>query len=80
MPTIFVWNHYRFYFFSNEGLEPPHVHIDKGSGTAKFWLSPVKLASSARFRDNELIMLEKQVRKERDMLLKAWYDYFENHR
>lgn len=64
MPTIFFWNNYRFYFFSNEGQEPPHIHIDKGRGTAKFWLSPVKLASSAGFRDNKLLLLEKQVRKE----------------
>ncbi len=29
MPTVLVWNGYRFYFFSNEGFEPPHIHVDK---------------------------------------------------
>ncbi|HJU31624.1 MAG TPA: DUF4160 domain-containing protein [Hyphomicrobiaceae bacterium] len=43
MPTILRWNGYRFYFFSNERDEPPHMHIDKGGNSAKFWLLPVGL-------------------------------------
>ncbi len=35
VPTVLRWNGYRFYFFSNEGAEPPHIHIDKGGSTAK---------------------------------------------
>ena len=38
MPTVLRWNGYRFYFFSNEGFEPPHIHVDKGEFSAKFWL------------------------------------------
>jgi hypothetical protein len=32
MPTIFLWNGYRFYFYSNEGRprEGRHIHIRKG--------------------------------------------------
>src|SRR5258708_4053139 len=30
----------RFFFFSNEGNEPPHIHIEDGDGYAKFWLDP----------------------------------------
>lgn len=44
MPTILRWNGYRFYFFSNEGAEPPHIHIDKAGNSAKYWLQPVALA------------------------------------
>ena len=39
MPTVLRWNGYRFYFFSNEGHEPPHVHIDKAGRSCKFWLA-----------------------------------------
>lgn len=33
MPTVLRWKGYRFYFFSNEGSEPPHIHIDKDGNT-----------------------------------------------
>jgi Domain of unknown function (DUF4160) len=36
MPTVLRGNGYRFYFFSNEGYEPPHIHVDKESNSAKF--------------------------------------------
>ncbi|MBX7115888.1 MAG: DUF4160 domain-containing protein [Myxococcaceae bacterium] len=26
MPTLLVIEGFRFFFFSNEGMEPPHVH------------------------------------------------------
>ena len=29
----------RFFFYSNEGSEPPHVHVESGDGTAKLWLT-----------------------------------------
>ena len=49
MPTILVVEGFRFYFFSNEGTEPAHVHVEKGDGTAKFWLQPVELVHSDGF-------------------------------
>ncbi|MHB1099210.1 MAG: DUF4160 domain-containing protein [Burkholderiales bacterium] len=27
-------------------MEPPHIHVDTGSGECKFWLEPVRLARS----------------------------------
>jgi hypothetical protein len=27
---------YRFYFYSHESSEPPHVHVDRSGSTAKF--------------------------------------------
>mgnify|MGYP002134649468 CR=1 FL=1 len=80
MPTVLHWNGYRFYFFSHEGEEPPHIHIDKAGHSAKFWLNPVKLASSSGFKDNALRDLEKKVRTERQQFLKAWHGYFKNQR
>jgi len=54
MPTIFLWNGYRFYFFSNEGNEPPHVHVSKGGSAAKFWLTDGSLAYNDNFKHNEI--------------------------
>ena len=53
MPTVLRWAGYRFDFFSNEGYEPPHIHVDKAGNSVKFWLVPVRLArnsGSARAR------------------------------
>ena len=45
VPTLLLVDGYRFFFFSNEGTEPPHVHVERGDGYAKFWLEPVELST-----------------------------------
>ena len=79
MPTVLRWNGYRFYFFSNEGTEPPHIHIDKGGSTAKFWLEPVALARNIGFSQAVLGILEAKVIEERANFLEAWNEYFGQH-
>lgn len=54
MPTVLRAAGFRVYFYSRETGEPPHVHIDRGGATAKLWLAPVRLASSAGFAAHEL--------------------------
>ena len=39
MPAVLRVGRYRFVFFSNEGQEPPHIHIKAGGDEAKFWLN-----------------------------------------
>ena len=46
MPTVLRVGGFRFHFYSNEGVEPPHVHVDAGDGECKFWLDPVALAAN----------------------------------
>jgi len=43
MPTVFRSGRYRFYFYSHEPNEAPHVHVDRDDLSAKFWLDPVQL-------------------------------------
>ncbi|MBI3682024.1 MAG: DUF4160 domain-containing protein [Acidobacteria bacterium] len=38
MPTLLRVRGYRFFFFSLEGREPPHMHVAHGGRYAKFWL------------------------------------------
>jgi hypothetical protein len=40
---------YRFFFFSSEGQEPPHIHVEQAERYAMFWLNPVSLARSPAF-------------------------------
>nr|WP_269518166.1 DUF4160 domain-containing protein [Alteromonas sp. BMJM2] len=43
---------------------------------AKFWLTPVALASSTRFSPKELRKLEQLVVENKDTFLEAWNGYF----
>ena len=76
MPTVFRWRGARFFFYSNEGMEGPHVHIQRAGATAKFWLDPVSLASSRGFAAFDLQRLRRIVAENRARLLRAWYEHF----
>jgi hypothetical protein len=76
MPTVLRWNGYRFYFFSNEGFEPPHIHIDKGGNSVKFWLEPISVARNFGFSQSELREISDKVREERLNFVEAWHGYF----
>ena len=51
MPEVFREQGYRFFFFSREGNEPRHVHIEKAENYAKFPLDPIELAESCGFSE-----------------------------
>lgn len=76
MPTVLRSGPYRFYFYSHEPNEPPHVHVDREDLSAKFWLDPVALARNFGFRAHEVNTLESLVQANQDSLLEAWHGYF----
>jgi hypothetical protein len=76
MPTINTIGPYRLFFYSAEGVEPPHVHIRRDRATAKFWLNPTRLAKSSRFSDHELRILHKLVDENQTEILAAWNEHF----
>jgi hypothetical protein len=76
MPAILRIGAYRFYFYSHEPNEPPHIHIDRDNLTAKFWLQSVSLAQNIGFPAKELRKLQSIVIEHQTQLLEAWYEYF----
>lgn len=79
MPTIATERGYRLHFWSKEGnpLEPPHVHVERGHGTAKYWLAPNVLCAKSRgFSNTELNEIESIVSKHRVTALRRWNDHF----
>lgn len=62
MPTVLRIGSFRFFFYSNEGNEPPHIHVQEGNCLAKFWLDPVDLATSVRFDSHHLTKLQKLIK------------------
>ena len=78
MPTVLREAGYRFYFYSRENDEPPHIHVEHGDKLAKYWLEPVELASSKRFRAHELGEVRNRVLQYRTTFLEAWHDHIED--
>ncbi len=76
MPTVLRSGPYRFYFYSHEPNEPPHVHVDREAFSAKFWLAPLALARNVGFSSRELRVLHGIVQEHREELLEAWHGYF----
>ncbi len=76
MPTVLRLGGSRFFFYSLEGSEPPHVHVEQQGATAKFWIDPVDLSSSQGLRAHELKRLRLVVIEHRIRFLEAWHAHF----
>jgi hypothetical protein len=76
MPTVLLSGPYRFYFYSHEPNEPPHVNVDRDEESAKFWLQPVGLARNQGFPPKELRHIQRLVTEHGTDLLEAWHGHF----
>jgi hypothetical protein len=76
MPTILKIKGFRFFFFSLEGNEPPHVHVEYCDKVAKFWLKPVALASSYGFKSHDLGKVRLIVVEHCATFLEKWHEHF----
>lgn len=79
MPTIFLYDGFRFFFYSNEGAprEPAHVHVMKDGCEVKFWLdAEVSVAASRGFDARTVRRLRAAVAARRKIIEGAWCDYF----
>jgi len=75
-PTVKRIGPYRFFFYAGDGNEPPHIHVGRENKVAKFWLRPVRLQSSGRFRPHEIRHIQHLIQKHHTELLEAWDEYF----
>jgi hypothetical protein len=76
MPTVLRVGPYRFFFYSGDGNEPPHIHVERDRSVAKFWLDPVSLARSSGYGRVEIRQVARLVDGHAYTLLEAWNDYF----
>jgi Domain of unknown function (DUF4160) len=75
MPTVMREGSYRFFFYSNEGHEPPHVHVEEENKEAKFWLEPVTFARNSGFAAHRLTKIQSLVQQHQAELLGRWHDH-----
>ena len=76
MPTVLKIAGLRFFFYSNEGAEPHHIHVEKGDNAAKFWLIPVELSNSYGFSAKEIHKFRTLVVENQGIFVKHWNEYF----
>ena len=76
MPTILRIGPYRLFFYSAEGQEPIHVHVERDRNIAKFWIRPTRLANSGGFRPSEISDIFKIVEENTILIERSWNEHF----
>jgi hypothetical protein len=76
MPEVLRIRGYRFFFFSREGWEPRHIHVEQAERYAKFWLEPIELAEARGFRSAELRELHSLIAEHEQEFIVAWDEHF----
>ena len=59
-----------------DGIEPPHIHVERDNFEAKFWLNPAALADGGRFRTVEVNRIARIIEERQEQFLGAWNDRF----
>lgn len=77
MPTILLINGFRFYFYTGDGTEPAHVHVEKGDGLAKIWLLPeVRHEYFHDFKAQEIKEIMRLTTAHHEFLKLKWNEFF----
>ena len=66
----------RFSFYSGDGVELPHVHVNKGGAAAKVWLQPVRTEYAHGFNPGEVRRMRELVIEHEAFFLERWNEYF----
>ena len=76
MPTVLRTGPYRFFFYSGDKNEPPHIHVERNDNIAKFWLDPLRIDNSGGFTRKEINEILKLVQTNKELFERIWYEYF----
>ncbi|MDF9800537.1 hypothetical protein OKW21_005800 [Catalinimonas alkaloidigena] len=78
MPTVLSIDGFRFYFYSDEGNEPAHIHIKKANGRGKWWLEPnLEEEYAYEFTLQERRQIKRLINQHYEYLKTQWYEYFQ---
>ena len=76
MPTVLRVGPYRFFFYSSDRVEAPHVHVEYSGRTIKLWLTPVRVAEIGGINRIEHRQVRRLVERHRAELLRSWHEFF----
>jgi len=74
MPEVFRKFGFVFFFYSNEGHEPMHIHVRKAGGFAKYWIEPIELDFSQGMKVKELKTAENLIEENLELIKSKWYE------
>jgi hypothetical protein len=75
MPTVFIKDGFRFFFYSNEH-RPIHVHVRKGGGEAVFDVAgEVVLRESVGLKTRELKDAEDLAVEHQQLIIQTWHEH-----
>ena len=75
MPTVLRILSFRFHFYSDEGNEPPHIHVETPDGECKFWLQPICLAGNKGVLAYIVRQIERLVFEYQDFLREKYNEH-----
>ena len=75
MPTVLRIGAFRFHFYSDEGNEPPHIHVATADAECKFWLEAIVLARNKGVDPKTVRKIEKLVFENFDLLKEKYNDF-----
>ncbi|MCP4425312.1 MAG: DUF4160 domain-containing protein [Chloroflexi bacterium] len=76
MPTVLDIEGFRFFFYSADRNEPPHIHVRKAGQEAKFWLNPIRPARLGRFKPRDLRRMMEIIEENEHLILERWNESF----
>lgn len=76
MPTIFQSKGFRFFFFRNDRVNSPHIHIESDNKYARFQLKPVEMEKSVGYDVKELGEIRDLINTNLRFLNEKWNGYF----
>ena len=77
MPVVLRIKGYRFYFFSNEGNEPVHIHVEKADANCKVWIDPeINIEYSYGFTGKEQKEILEIVNSSKEIIKTSWHEHF----
>lgn len=76
MPTIpGIPRPFRLYFYCFDCNEPPHVHVQRDRGVAKFWMTPVSVASNHGLSARDLTAARRTILEHHSRMMEAWREH-----
>jgi len=77
MPTILKIKGFRFFFWSKEDGEPPHIHVEKAEANAKVWIEPLEDEYFYGFSPKETKDIKEIIKENIELFKTKWKEYHE---
>ena len=79
MPTVLYIRGWRFFFYSDEGNEPIHIHVQKRDSECKYWLDidlyEIREAYSYQMSSRDTREVKKIILQNFDEIVDEWQTF-----